>query len=150
MWVLAGFWRLKRRWKVAIILTGVVIIGSMLPGNEEEEGAPGSAVTGPAATAAPTATIAPTPDRRGASIYQTIRDVYAGTSRAWVASAVTGVVVDGGTATVTTVWFPKDSNREDAGRLCNVVATGGASRWDLRRVLIHGQGETTLARCDAN
>ena len=85
--------------------------------------------------------------RRAGLVRQAITDSYAGTSRAWVARAVTGVRVNGGTATVSTDWFPKDSNRENASRLCNVVATGGKRQWDLDRVIIRGQSSAPLASC---
>ena len=89
----------------------------------------------------------PDDPRRAGLIRQAITDSYAGTSRAWVARAVTGVRVNGGTATVSTDWFPKDSSRENASRLCNVVATGGKRQWDLDRVIIRGQSSAPLASC---
>ena len=91
----------------------------------------------------------PDDPRRAGLVRQAITDSYAGTSRAWVAQAVTGVRVNGGTATVSTDWFPKDSSRENASRLCNVVATGGKRQWDLDRVIIRGQSSAPLASCSA-
>ena len=50
--------------------------------------------------------------------------------------------------TVSTNWFPKETNSEPARRMCKYIASMG-HMYDFERVVVEGQGGQALATCEA-